>query len=1087
MRLKIHYLRDSFKKDGGSSWRKWKRILLGSAVFVVAAIAFMMFYIIVTLPNINNIRNLVAAQSSQILDRNGEVLYAIHGDENRKIVPFDKISPYASKAVMAIEDDQFYNHHGVDFAAILKAVCSEVHVCSQARGGSTITQQFVKNAFLSSERTYSRKLKEIILSLQLESKYSKDEIMEMYLNRIPYGANIYGVEVAAQTFFGKPAADLTIAESAILAAIPKAPSYYSPYGTNVYVQVDLNEEEIVKRDIRTEEELVDFITKGLLGKTFTYGEGDLSRDIYVKGRVDFVLERMQTLGYITEEEAKKALAEANAIQFKKFREQIIAPHFVMYVRQVLEEKYGKEAIEKGGLKITTTLDAKLQAFADAAVIARAESDAKDFNVSDAALVSVNADTGEIMAMVGSRDFWSDEIDGKVNMTLRSRLPGSSFKPIVYATAFLQGFAPSTVVYDVQTTFGGTYKPSNYDGQFYGPMSFRNALGGSRNIPAIKAARLAGIPNVLDLARKMGLSLNQPDDWYGLSLALGAGEVRPLDMALAYATFANGGYKLEPVAILKVEDRAGNILEEYKAPTKKNLVLDPQVAYLVNDVLSDASSRPTDYWKNALTVPGQITGAKTGTSNKKKDSINFPVDLWTIGYTRHLSTAVWAGNADGSNVSLKADGLGVASNIWKSYMTEATKGTPRVAFDKPEGIKWVKVSKRSGKLPTENTPEDEVISAMFASFSVPTEYDTSYQMVEIDKVSGKLATEFTPEGAREEKGYYVHKDLLPEWDASVRAWAVANGQDEQPPTEYDDVHTADNTDQKPQITITSPGSKGTVSPPMLGVWVDISSAGGVSKVEYYLDDALADTVTGSPYTGSIVISKDLAEGSSHTVKAIVYDELFRSNQSSVSVKIGADEAPPVVSFVYPTGGSKLAAGTSIGVQVDARDSNGGIDKIQFYLDGQMMKEDVDAPFTWQLTVPAETGDYELKATAFDHVGNSASDSITISSAQDEDQLEGESRILLPASNANLDEGSEIIVKAFITEADRQNLSEVILLAKKADQLPTDIAKINTSEEAGASTYTVIWDSPAGGTYELYLKIVLKDGKLRFSKKISVVVR
>lgn len=1087
MRLKIYHLHDALKKDRGPTLRKAKFILLGLVVFFISAMAAMVFYIIVTLPNINNIHNLVAAQSSLILDRNGEVLYAIHGDENRKIVTFDKISPYASKAVMAIEDDQFYEHSGIDIGAIMMAVCSEMHICSQPRGGSTITQQFVKNAFLSSERTYTRKLKEIILALQLESKYSKDEILEMYLNRIPYGANIYGVEVAAKTFFGKSAADLTIAESAILAAIPKAPSYYSPYGTNIYVQVDLNEEEILKRDIRSEEELTDFITKGLLGKTFTYGEGEAARDIYVKGRADFVLERMQTLGYITEEEAKSALAEANAIQFKPFREDIIAPHFVMYVRQVLEEKYGKEAIEKGGLKVTTTLDAKLQKFADAAVIAKAESDAKDLNVSDAALVSVNADTGEIMAMVGSRDYWNKEIAGNVNVTLRPRLPGSSFKPIVYASAFLQGYAPSTVVYDVKTTFGGTYTPSNYDGQFYGPMSFRNALGGSRNIPAIKAARLAGIPNVLDLARKMGLGLNQPDDWYGLSLALGAGEVRPLDMALAYSIFANGGYKLEPVAILKIEDRAGNILEEYKAPAKKNLVLDPQVAYLVNNVLSDASARPGDFWKNALTVPGQVTGAKTGTSNKKKDSINFPVDLWTIGYTRHLSTAVWAGNADGSNVSLKADGLGVASSIWKSYMTEATKGQPRVEFERPEGIKWIKVAKRSGKLPTKNTPEDEVISAMFASFSVPTEYDTSYQMVEIDKISGKLATEFTPEGAREEKGFYVHKDLLPEWDASVRAWAKANNQDEQPPTEYDDVHTADNVDAKPQITITSPSSMGTISPPAIGVWVNISSPSGVAKVEYYFDDVLSATVTSSPYTGNIAVPKELENGSTHTVKAIVYDELFRSNQSSVSVKIGADETPPTVSFAYPTNNSRLDAGTSIGVQVDARDASGGIDKIRFYLDDQMMKEDVDPPFTWQLTVPAEAGDYVLKATAFDNVGNSASDSITISSVKDGNELTGDSRILLPSSNANLDEGSQILVKAFITESDRQNLSEVILLAKKADQLPSDIAKINTSDEAGASTYSVIWDSPAGGTYELYLKIVLKDGKLRFSKKIPVVVR
>jgi len=439
MSFKIHHLKNHLQADEGNKWHKIKYILIGIVAFVFALVFFMMFAVIVTLPNIDNVRNLVASQSSLILDRNGEVLYAIHGDENRKIVPYSQISPSAAKAVMAIEDDEFYEHHGVDFKAFMLAVCGEFHICNTTRGGSTITQQFVKNAFLSPERSYTRKAKEIILSLQLESRYSKDEIMEMYLNRIPYGANVYGVEVASQTFFGKPAEELTIAESAILAAIPKAPTYYSPYGNNIYVKVDLNEEEILKQDIRSEQELVDFISKGLLGKTYTYGEEEDARDIYIKGRVDFVLERMLDLDYITQEEHDAALAEANAIEFVPFREDITAPHFVMYVRQLLEEKYGKEALEKGGLRITTTLDIEKQKAADEAVDARAETNESQYGVTNAALVSLDPDTGEILAMVGSRDFWNDDIDGKVNVTLRPRLPGSSFKPIAYAAAFLQGY------------------------------------------------------------------------------------------------------------------------------------------------------------------------------------------------------------------------------------------------------------------------------------------------------------------------------------------------------------------------------------------------------------------------------------------------------------------------------------------------------------------------------------------------------------------------------------------------------------------------------------------------------------------------
>ncbi|MBU0706232.1 transglycosylase domain-containing protein [Patescibacteria group bacterium] len=1090
LKFRAHHIKEHLKEGGGSAWKKSKYIFAGAVAFIIALCFFTFFAVIITLPNIDNIRNLVAAQSSLILDRNGEVLYAIHGDENRKIVPYDQISPYAAQAVMAIEDDEFYDHHGVDFKAFLIAVCGEMHICNTARGGSTITQQFVKNAFLSPERSYTRKAKEIILALQLEGRYTKDEIMEMYLNRIPYGANIYGVEVASQIFFGKPAAELTIAESAILAAIPKAPTYYSPYGNNIYAKVDLSEEEILKRDIRSENELVDFISKGLLGKTYTYGEGEEARDIYIKGRVDFVLERMEELGYITSEESLAASAEANAIEFKPFREDIVAPHFVMYVRQLLEEKYGKEALEKGGLRVTTTLDVEKQKAADKAVEAQAEANEEKYGATNAALISLDPDTGEILAMVGSRDFWNDEIDGKVNITLRPRLPGSSFKPIVYAAAFLQGYAPSTVVYDVRTKFGAWYEPENFDGTFLGPIDFRHALGASRNIPAVKAGHLAGIPNVMDLARKMGIDLNQPDDWYGLSLALGAGEARPLDMARAYGVFANGGYKVEPVAILKVEDRAGNILEEYKAPDKKNLILDPQVAYLINNVLSDVSARPDEYWQAQLSIPGQVNGAKTGTSNKKKDDVNYPFDLWTIGYTRHLVTAVWAGNADGSHVGRNASGLDTAAHIWKPYMTEATKDMPRADFERPEGIKWIKVAKRSGKLPSEHTPEDEIVSGVFASFSVPTEYDNAYQFVEIDKISGKLATEFTPEEAREKKAFFTHHSILPEnpqWESAVRAWAVEKGEDEKPPTEYDDVHTAETMDTKPQITITSPKSKSEVSPPSLSVWVDISSPAGVEKVDYYFDDVLVDTATISPFTGSFAISKSLKNGSEHNIKTVVYDELYRSSQSSISVKIGTDETPPVVSFIYPSDGAALTAGTSISVQLDARDPNGSVKKVNFYLDGQMQKEDISSPFNWQLTVPGEKSEYELKAVAYDQAGNKTSESITIKVDKETVELSGSSRILLPRDNANLNEGDQVLVKAFVAEDDRNNLADIYFLTKKAGQLPDEIAKINTANEAGAATYSVIWASPPAGTYELYLKIVLTDGKLRFSKKIPVVVR
>ena len=1099
--LTIQKKKESFQQKGHSIGTIIRYTLVGAISIGFFMMILTLIIVLPGLPNINNIENLVAAQSSVILDRDGDVLYTIHGDENRKIVDLDSIAPSAAQAALAIEDDRFYSHAGVDIAAILKAVCHEVHICSQPRGGSTITQQYVKNAFLSPERTYTRKLKEIILSLKLESKYSKDEILEMYLNRIPYGSNIYGVEVASQIFFGKPAKELTLAESAILASIPKAPSYYSPYGTNLYARIDLNEEEILKLNIQSEQDLVnynpDFVSKGLLGKTYTFGvvkgeDGEIINednrvDIYVKGRVDFVLNRMTELGYISEEEAQTALSEANAIEFEPFREDITAPHFVMYVRELVEEKYGKEQIEKGGLKITTTINGKMQEAADNAVEQYAERNETNYLATNASLVAIDPDNGQILAMVGSRDFWNDEIDGKVNVALRPRLPGSSFKPVTYAAAFLQGYAPSTVIYDVRTKFGGWYEPENFDGEFRGPVSMRQALGASLNIPAIKATHLAGVPNVLDLARKIGLDLNQPDDWYGLSLGLGAGEVRLLDHVTAYGVFANGGYRVTPVAILKIEDRNGNILEEYESPKKQDLILDPQVAYLINNILSDTQARPDEYWRSMLTVPGHTNGAKTGTSNKKKNDVNYPFDTWTLGYTRHLAAGVWAGNANGDHLSLMASGLDVAAPIWKAFMAEATKEMENEQFKKPEGIKYVKVSKRSGKLPSEHTPEEDIVTGIFASFSTPREYDSGYQLVEIDKVSGKLATEYTPDEAREEKAYYSHHSILPDnpnWENAVRKWAEENDQDEEPPTEYDDIHTEDTMDVKPEITITSPKSKSEVSPPYIGVWVDIDSPAGVSKVDYYWDDELAYSSGTPPYKGNIEISSQTKKGSSHTVKAIVFDELYRSSQSSVTIKIGEDETPPIVNFVYPADNSKLPIGTSIATQVDARDPNGDILKVEFYLDNELMDSVRMPPYVWQFTVPDKLGDHDIKAIAYDHSKNKTEDKIIIQSIQSENNLSGASRILEPGANASFDEGGKVLIKTYFANSERQNLKELTILAKKEDNVrPLEI----TTATGGAQTYTFIWDSPMAGRYEIYFKAELEDGKLYFSKRVPIVVR
>lgn len=1003
IRFKVHQLRQRFKQGEVTRWQKIKYFIFALfGVFVTFSLVLFL-WIWATLPDINDHEKIFAAQSSVILDRNGALLYKIKGDEDREIVPYTEISKYAPLAAISIEDDQFYNHGGFDFAAILKAVCSQVGVCSQARGGSTITQQYIKNAFLTNERTYSRKIKEIILSMQLENRYSKDEILALYLNRIPYGSIIYGVEVASQKFFGKSASKLTIAESAILASLPKSPTYYWPYGENAYARINLDEKTILEKDLRNEQDIIDAseginLSKGLLGKTYTFGEGDQKRDIYVKGRVEFVLDRMYELGHITEEERNKAQKEADNMVFKPLENSLDkAPHFVTDVKELLEEKYGVDKVNKGGLKITTTLNYEMQKMAEEAIASRAEVNQNKYGANNASLISLDPNNGQILAMVGSRDFNDAEIEGQNNLTTSRRQPGSSFKPFVYAAAFLKGHAPSTVVYDVKTTFnsdGSKYTPDNYSGKFNGPVSMRNALGGSLNIPAIKAGYLASMDNVMKLAAGMGMYF-VPQDYYGLASALGTNEIAPLDMARGYSVFANGGYRVEPIYILKVEDAEGNILEEYEAPKDRKQALDPQVAYLVNDILTDKNARPADFWRNGITLSNQLNGAKTGTSNIEAKSGNhsdiLPRDNWTIGYVRNLVTAVWVGNTKSTALKPGADGLTTAAPIWKEYMTKASEKVEKGEFEKPEGLKWVNISKRSGKLASKKTPSGDIIKAVFASFGVPKDYDSSYQVVKIDKVSGKLATEFTPEDAIEEKVFYTAHDVLPEWDAAAQAWARAAGMaGGAPPTEYDDVHTAETMNAKPQISITSPSSSGIVSPPRVAVMVDITSPAGVQRVDYYLDDELLTTVSNSPFHGSLPLSADFADGSIHSIKAIVYDELLHSNQSSITVKIGADDTPPTVSFAFPKNNAKLTAGSSVGIQLQAYDGNGAVVSAKYYLDGKLYQNDIEPPFEWQLTVPTDEGSYELMVEAFDQAKNKSSDSIQIQVVAQAEKSQGGGR-------------------------------------------------------------------------------------------------
>ncbi|MBU2028745.1 transglycosylase domain-containing protein, partial [Patescibacteria group bacterium] len=520
----------------------WKKIGKIIGIVLVAGILFVagvFLYFAKDLPSPGKINTRVIAESTKIYDRTGDhILYDIHGEEKRTLIPLDQIPDSVKYATIVLEDQEFYNHSGIKLSSIVRALLKDILHRGVAQGGSTITQQFIKNSVLSPERTLTRKIKEVILSLEVEQKFSKDEILGMYLNEIPYGSNAYGIEAAALTFFSKHARELSLDEAALLASLPQAPTFYSPLGSHP-------------------EEL--------------------------KWRQEFTLKKLAELGYITQEEAQAAINTDVLAKINPRQENISAPHFVMYVKEYLEKTYGQELIAKGGLKVYTTLDWDKQQLAEQVVREGAEKNTKSYNASNASLVAIDPKSGQILAMVGSKDYFDKTIDGQVNVAIRERQPGSSFKPYVYLTAFKKGYTPETILWDVDTDFetgtDKTYNPKNYDGKNRGPLKMKEALGMSLNVPAVKTLYLAGVKNSLDTAKSMGITSLTDPSRVGLSLVLGGGEVKLLDHVHAFSTLATGGIYRKKTAILKIQDPAGNILEEFKSNSGERVVEEKYVAML----------------------------------------------------------------------------------------------------------------------------------------------------------------------------------------------------------------------------------------------------------------------------------------------------------------------------------------------------------------------------------------------------------------------------------------------------------------------------------------------------------------------------
>ncbi len=623
-----------------------KRLYLSllSAALILGASWSIYQNIFVDLPSPRTLTEEKQALTTRILDRNGKLLYRIYQDENRTLISLEDVSQDMINATLAIEDRDFYQHYGFSPRGIFRALFHNLRQ-DRVQGGSTITQQLVKNRLLGPEKTLKRKIKELILAVLVEVAYSKQEILEMYLNEVSYGGSTYGVEEASWRFFNKPAKDLTLAESALLAGLPAAPSIYNPFGSNPELSYRRQEE---------------------------------------------VLRRMVEDDYLSLEDAYQANQEK--LTFNPDVINIEAPHFVMYVRKLLAEKFGEQMVNQGGLEVRTSLDLSLQQQAQEIVTEQVDQLAR-LNVNNGAALVVNPQTGEILTMVGSRNYFDFEQDGQVNVTLRPRQPGSAIKPLTYALAFELGRNPWDFIDDAPITYhipgSRPYTPRNYDGRFQGRVTLRQALAGSLNIPAVKVLASIGVDNLVAKGQEMGISTWTDSNRFGLSLTLGAGEVLMVDLAEVFGTFATGGYSVDLDPFLEIRDQEGKILYRNQCFIDNEFcqqfrTLDKIAAYQINDILSDNNARATTFgYHSLLNIPQQQVAVKTGTSNDRRDN-------WAMGYTTDRLVGAWVGNNDNIPMSRVASGMTGASPIWNQIMRLLLDSNNPHFFILPEDLIKVKI-------------------------------------------------------------------------------------------------------------------------------------------------------------------------------------------------------------------------------------------------------------------------------------------------------------------------------------------------------------------------------------------------------------
>jgi 1A family penicillin-binding protein len=833
-------------------WKISKEIIvLGFALCILITGGLLIWVATFKLPDLGAIAQVQAVESTKIYDRTGKILlYDVHHDIKRTSIPFDQISKNIKDATVSIEDPNFYQNIGIEPKAILRAIYSNLLHLRFSQGGSTITQQVIKNSFLTADKTISRKLKEWVLAIKLTQVLDKNSILGIYLNEAPYGGNIYGIEEASQEYFSKHASDLTIAEAAYLAAIPQAPTYYSPFGSH--------------------------------------------KDA-LNARKNSVLKKMLDNRFITNDQYLQARQEQ--VVFNSVDEKgIKAPHFVFYIRDYLVQKYGEEAVQKNGYKVITTLNYDLQQKAEAIVKQYALQNKKTYDAENAALVAIDPHTGQILTMVGSRDYFDTEINGNFNVALAHRQPGSSFKPFVYATAFEKGYTPDTVLFDLKTEFAADctpqstpkypgaqcYSPVDYDGKFRGPMTLRDALAQSINIPAIKLLYLTGEAPSLKTAKDMGITSLGDANQYGLTLVLGGGEVSLLDMTSAYSVFANDGIRNPETGILQIQDKDGNVIEQFQ--DQSQAVMDPNITHMISDVLSDNVARTPDYGPNSpLYFPGKDVAVKTGTTNDFRD-------VWVIGYSPNIAVGTWGGNNDNRPILKDKTAGFVLAPMWNAFMQVALQSVPDAKFQKPI------------------YPDETKMKPVFNGFW------QGGQPYFVDKVTGKLATQYTPPDQIQEKVvpsvhsilYWVNKDdplgappsnpasdpQFANWEYPVRLWAQTNGLNDQTtsviPTQSDDVH---NPSSAPKISIHSPLEGASYSEnDTISITLTTSAQYPITKAEYYLNNSYLGSTDQSPFIFSFIPNGTDGVQSQNEVRVVVTDSVGNKAQANVHFTLTDFVAP-----------------------------------------------------------------------------------------------------------------------------------------------------------------------------------------------------